>query len=366
MRSLKRASVFSDIAVIALWKEGLPHHEILEEGIVVIRVAPIVGGKLKGTFGRLVKVIGWYLGVILALRGRNIACFNCHSLSVMPLSVLVKYWKGCCLIYDPHELETETAGLRGVKQSILRRLEAGLIRLVDAVCVVNRSIADWYMAKYAISNIHVVRNVPYRASPALEKTGLLRSEITPDPQHMIFLYQGMLAPGRGVDILMEVFSSLNPEYHLVFMGYGELTDRVEQEASRHKNIHYVPAVSPDQLHYYTVDADVGISLVEDVCLSYRLSLPNKLFEYAACGVPAIVSDFPEMGRVIDEYRSGWKIQPSSEALREFILRLTRSEIREAAARARQAGNILCWEAEEDALFAIYKSLGFRVPDRAVD
>jgi len=44
---------------------------------------------------------------------------------------------------------------------------------------------------------------------------------------------------------------------------------------------------PGRVEDYTVDADVGIALIENVCLGYYLCLPNKLFEYVACGVPAV-------------------------------------------------------------------------------
>ena len=76
---------------------------------------------------------------------------------MLPLAVLVKLWKGCALVYDPHELETETAGLHGVRQSVARTVERCLIGFADAVCVVNRSIEAWYVARYRLKKVWVVR-----------------------------------------------------------------------------------------------------------------------------------------------------------------------------------------------------------------
>lgn len=361
VRSLRRASVFSTILVFALWKKGLPRYEVLEDGVKVIRIAPIIGGGLGGGLGRVIKVLGWYLGVLWALKGVRVVCFNCHSLPVLPLSVLVKWWKGCVLIYDPHELETETAGLGGLRQGVARIVERSLIGFADAVCVVNRSIADWYASAYRLRNIHVVRNVPNRSRISLGRTGRLRQAIGLREESLVFLYQGLLAPGRGVDILLDAFSRLPEDRHLVFMGYGELTERIKTVTESHVNIHYLPAVSPDQLQSYTVDADVGISLIENVCLSYRLCLPNKLFEYAACGVPSVVSDFPEMGAFVEEHKCGWRILPDANELVRFVSDLSAEEIALKRNNALRASEVFCWQDEEAMLLSMYHGLGFHRP-----
>ena len=39
-------------------------------------------------------------------------------------------------------------------------------------------------------------------------------------------------------------------------------------------------------------------LIEPVCRSYELTLPNKLFEYAAAGLPMLSSDLPVIGALV--------------------------------------------------------------------
>ena len=55
---------------------------------------------------------------------------------------------------------------------------------------------------------------------------------------------------------------------------------------------------------YTGSADVGVALIEDSCVSYRLCLPNKLFEYTMAGLPVIVSNLPEMRRLVASFQVG--------------------------------------------------------------
>lgn len=357
VRSLKRNAVFERILVIALWKDGLARHEVVEDGIEVLRVAPMFGGAMQGQLGRAVKVVGWYLGVLLALRGKKVRCFNCHSLPVLPLSVLIKCWKRCVLVYEPHELESEKVLMSARARAVARMLEGALIRFADAVCLVNRAIADWYVTAYGLKTAWVVKNVPYREEQEPTRTGLLRNAIGLSGEARLFLYQGGLVPGRGVDLLIEAFSQLPPDRHLVFMGYGELEGRIREAAARHGNIHFMQAVSPEQVQDYTVDADVGISLIENVCLSYYLCLPNKLFEYAACGVPAVVSDFPEMGRFVDEYDCGWRVAPDAQALRSIVQGLGAGELAVKRDNARNASRLYCWQEEEKALLEMYRALG---------
>ena len=356
-RSLKAHGVFDRVTVIALWKEGLAKHEVLAGDIELLRVAPLIGASVSGVLGHLLKAVGWYLAVLWMLRGMKVSCFNCHSLPVFPLSVIVKFWKRCVLVYDPHELETETASLRGPRQWLMRWLEKILIGRADAVCVVNHSIADWYATHYQLDRVWVLRNVPYRSESIPERTGKLRRAVGIRFDAQLFLYQGLLAPGRGIHLLIETFSQM-PDRHLVFMGYGEGEAVVREVAAQHVNIHFMPAVPPSEVKNYTVDADVGISLIENVCLSYYLCLPNKLFEYVSCGVPAIVSDFPEMAHFVDEYDCGWKSAPDAQALRQLVQSLTVAELAAKRANTRSSGLLYCWQEEEKMLLTMYLALGF--------
>ncbi len=362
MRSLKQESVFSKVAVIARWKDGLAKHEAIEDGIEVFRVAPVLGGALNGIPGKLAKVFGWYLGVLWTLRGKQVVCLNCHSLPVLPLSVGIKLWKRCVLIYEPHELETETASMSGWRKPVAKWVEHVLIRHVDAVCLVNQSIADRYKQAYHLKNVWIVKNVPYRSEHNPVQTGQLREAIGLSPKSaLLYIYQGGLVSGRGVECLIDAFERLPPDKHLVLMGFGELESFVKEASLRHSNIHFMPAVRPEEVKEYTVDADVGLSLAENVSLNNYLCLPNKLFEYVACGVPPIVSDFPEMGRLVDEFDCGWKIPPNADALRDLINAMTPEAITAKRANTREASRRYCWQEEERALLAMYQALGLFAP-----
>ncbi len=352
-KSLVDRGIFRDVVVIGKWREGLPIDEAIDAHRRIRRVLTVFPSEATSTVVKILQTLEWMGRAILEARRQQPECINCHSLLVLPVGVLMKWATGCQLVYDTHELETETYLSKGLRRGVAKLAERLLIRRADKVFVVGDAIADWYRQTYPGLKVHVVRNVPYAqhgtrrsARPFHERFGIPSDE-------MVFLYQGLIDEGRGIDLLLEAFAGLPRSKHVVFLGYGPLTQKVEQFAAAHTNIHYHPAVRPEQISDYSCGADVGLSIIENLSLSYSYCAPNKLFEYFNAGVPAIVSDLPEMSRVIDTHRCGWKVTPSRDAISRLIGGLTLDDVvakRSAALSCRQD---FCWEREEDRLLEAY-------------
>ncbi len=359
--SLRSHGLFKEIFVVGRSGNGLPAYEDLGNGVHLYRLNSLFGEDLNNTFGKILRTLGWYLAVLLWMRNRIVDCLNCHSLPVLPLSVLLKFWKRCELVYDTHELETETHVCKGLRKSLAKLVERVFIGQVDAVCVVNHSIASWYQESYGLFRVWVVHNVPLRMASVPQRTGLLRNVLgLRSPEVLLYLYQGLLSPGRGIELLIDAFACIGGGRHLVCMGYGPLEEAVIRAGQLHSNIHFIPAVAPDLIKEYTVDADVGLALIENTCLSYYLSTPNKLYEYAACGVAAVVSDFPEMSRFVDHYDCGWKVKPEVGDFRRLIESIDAESLRNKRLNATRASMENYWEKEELELLSMYEDLGFIV------
>ena len=106
---------------------------------------------------------------------------------------------------------------------------------------------------------------------------------------------------------------------------------------------------------HTRGADVGICGVDNVCLSYYYSLPNKLFEYLHAGVPVLVPEWPEMLRIVKEYGCGWLVGEDDTAWSNAVIRLDRPMITSVAHASRAASAHLLWESEADVLLAAYSA-----------
>lgn len=349
------SGLFDHIYVGAIWDEGLAEHEELDGRRTVWRV-PLRTRRLPGIIGKLLRFLEWYIRLFLRFRNEGLTFINCHSLSVLPLGVLFRLCCGCRIIYDTHELETETQASSGIRKRLAKIVERVLIGNAEAVIVVNESIAAWYRDAYGLKEVHVVRNIPYPRSFSGGMTSRLREAFRIDHRSLVFLCQGILDVGRGITILLEAFERLPLDRHVVFLGNGPMEEDVRLRALRHPNIHHHPAVPPYELLEYTAGADVGISLIENVCLSYYYSLPNKVFEYLMSGVPVIVSDFPEMARLVDGTGCGWKSSVDPLCFADLVGSLTREEIKTRAEAARQSSKMFSWQTEEATLIEIYKKL----------
>jgi glycosyltransferase involved in cell wall biosynthesis len=114
----------------------------------------------------------------------------------------------------------------------------------------------------------------------------------------------------------------------------------------------LPSVPVRELPEWTASADIGLCLVEALGESYRLSLPNKLFEYLAAGLPVIASDLPEIARVLQDSRAGILVSPSSSEDVAAALRrlMTDSAFRNACRdNAWQASEHYAWANERHRL-----------------
>lgn len=112
------------------------------------------------------------------------------------------------------------------------------------------------------------------------------------PDAQLFIYQGLLSKGRGIQLLIDIFQP--GKRHIVY-GIWPILEGTIRRAGRFNPKHSLPLrCGPDRVKEYG-RADIGLSLYRR-----RVSVITCAcqMEYAAYGVPSIVSDFPEMGRFI--------------------------------------------------------------------
>ena len=279
---------------------------------------------------------------------------NIHAIALLPFGVLLKYFYNARLVYDTHELETETNGSNGIRKKLSKLIEKILIKKCDLVFVVSENIADWYMKEYNISRPVVVKNAPKLFKQI--NTNYFRENLNIKKDSRIVLYQGRLSKGRGVDLLLECFKLRNDDkVVIVFMGYGELENSIKIASNKKNNIFFHPAVAPEIVLKYTSSADIGISFIENTCLSYYFCLPNKLFEYAMAGLPVIVSNMKEMKELVEKYDMGIVVQDDKiKSINSAIDKIIGSNIEQMKQNARICAEENSWETQEIKMINEYK------------
>lgn len=346
------------VYIAATFKEGLALEENITNEINVVRFKTFWNRFSGRLIFDILKFISFMFSAFFRFSKKQVRpkIVNCHSLSVLPLGIAFKLVFGAKLIYDAHELETERAGLKGIKQTFSKILEKTFIHFVDKTIVVSSSIEKWYRNEYKISDIYTIRNVPdiVTIHSNEDKKDIFRRLFNIPKDEVIFIYQGLLSHGRGLDILLKSFIDTTNSHHLIIMGYGKLQSHVEKFADQYPNIHFKPAVAPHEIIDYTRSADVGISLIENIGLSYYYCLPNKIFEYTLSGIPILASNFPDMSEFILQNNNGWLIEPSTSDLTEFLNRISVLEVLDikktnCVAAAKNIG----WHIEENILPEVY-------------
>tara|TARA_B110000971_G_scaffold221884_1_gene271269 strand:- start:119 stop:1267 length:1149 start_codon:yes stop_codon:yes gene_type:complete len=347
-----------EIYIAALHENDLLQNEKISDQISLKRFILKTRNFPKNTPFQLIKYVEFIFKTYFFYRKKNIKVINIHTLALLPLGVFLKYSFGAKLIYDTHELETETRNLKGFKKLLVKKLEAFLIHECDGVICVNKSIGQWYQERYKMENTPtVVLNTP-RFKKFKEKKDLFREEFSIDKKAMICLYQGGLTTGRNIETLLTAFSENNdPSCVIVLMGFGPLEDTVKRYAKIHSNIFFKQAVSQKDLIHYTSSADIGFVLIDKGSLSYELSLPNKLFEYAMAGLGIIASDNFEIKNYVERYNSGLCLSEVNPIrLNDILKKIKNEELNVFSKNALIMFQENNWEHQENVLIDIYKKV----------
>jgi glycosyltransferase involved in cell wall biosynthesis len=180
------------------------------------------------------------------------------------------------------------------------------------------------------------------------------------PDHkVIILYQGAIG-GEGITTLVEAYRKVSDDAILVFLGDGPRVQELRATfADMQDRVMFHPFVDSEELPNFTTDADIGVHPMSAGYLNHLWALPNKLFEYIQGGLAVVVSDLPEMARVVRDYGIGITFPPGDvEALALGLQTLVDDAVLRDRYRqsSRIAAKSLNWAKEREQLEALYQML----------
>ncbi len=343
-QSILDANLCDKVIILASYADELPEVEAIDGNRTVVRLRLFFSRFPKNLVTESFKFTELMIRSLWALRRVRVTHVNAHSLSVLPTAVLFRLFKRARVIYDAHELETERWGLTGARKRVSKLMERTLMPFVSTIVVVGPSIANWYRQHYPGKPVFVVRNIPHIASQRSQDPTVLRKHIGVSDSVILLIYQGLFAEGRGIAMMLAALRNTeNANVHCVFMGNGPLEPAIAQEAEQARNVHLIPPVAPDEVLAYSCGADVGLCMIEDCCLSYHLSLPNKFFEYISAGLPLIISPCPDQEEIVAACGNGWIVSESESGLTEFLDQLTREELQGKKIAASKSRSRFDWD-----------------------
>ncbi len=224
-----------------------------------------------------------------------------------------KMKRNCKLVYDSHEYFTEVPELisRPKVQNVWLRIERFIFPKLDYIYTVNDSIAKIYRDLYN-KEIKVVRNI----SPLWKPIGLKTKEELgiPEDKNLIILQGAGINVDRGAEEAVEAM--LNIDAVLMIVGDGdvvpELRNRVVELNLQNKVIFFGKKPYEVMMNY-TFYADIGLTLDKATNLNYKLSLPNKVFDYMHTTTAVVATNIKEVANVVRSNNIG-------EILTEFTVK----------------------------------------------
>ena len=226
------------------------------------------------------------------------------SNALVPVAIAARRL-GVPFVYDAHDVwlgrpRRERSRLYfALSQAWYGLVERLLIPRAAATITVSPPIVEHLRRRYRLRDVRLVPNYPEVSGPVerRELRSLPGGEAI-DPDRPVVLYLGGLMGGRGLEQLIDAMA-LVPRAQLVLLGSGVLVTALrERAASRETSLVVLEPVPPELVESYAASATVGVSPIVPSCLNYRYSLPNKLFQTMAAGIPIVASDFPQVREVV--------------------------------------------------------------------
>ncbi len=236
----------------------------------------------------------------------NSSIYIAEDIFTLPLTTFFAKKRKSKLYYNSREFYAFLAVLRNrpVVQSIISNLEKFFIKKTDKVLVTGDGDSEFLEKFYNIKNTIVIRNLPIKQK-AFDKKNFHKMLNIP-VKDTILLYQGVILEGRGFKPLLKAMQKVD-NCSLVVLGTGVFQSKYEKfavELGIENRVHFLGNIEQNELINYTSAADIGIALIENISKSYYYALPNKLFEYIMAGLPVLISNLPQMKKVVLDYEVG--------------------------------------------------------------
>jgi glycosyltransferase involved in cell wall biosynthesis len=181
------------------------------------------------------------------------------------------------------------------------------LRYIDHVIVVVEESKD-RLVQFGVpqDKITVITN----ATVFGNENGLELPELYAEsPGSLKMVYLGLLGESRGLQTVIEAMPDIVrncPDIRLYILGSGSaatLLKSMVKEKELENNVLFLGWVDNECAKKYIKHADIAL-LPHFSCGHWDNTIPNKLFDYMAYGIPIVASDVPPMKRIVEEEGCG--------------------------------------------------------------
>jgi glycosyltransferase involved in cell wall biosynthesis len=303
---------------------------------------------------------------LLAAAKRRVPCV-CDFHEWYSENVTYDFQRG---MYHPHHWS---------KKLVFQLVERLAMRTASRVITVCDSIGKALEQQYGRARtVAIIRNIPPMQNVTGGRPpGELRRKLRIPAGHRVVLYQGGVGPSRNLEPVIRAMAHV-PEAALVIRGpaieyFSEAYLKLAAESGATGRVFCLPAVPSARVVAEARAADMGLwTLLANVGLNFKYSLPNKVFEYLAAGLPLLGADLPEVRRLVDRYGLGLCFDPECpRSIADAINRLVLDDNFLRTCRANIAGALNDlradreWSKLADIYFRLQRDTPASIPFRRV-
>lgn len=164
------------------------------------------------------------------------------------------------------------------------------IQYMTTVC---EGIAAEYARNYGVK-CDVIVNAP-------EYEELEPSE--PTDARIRMIHHGRLHRSREIESMMELTNLLDSRFSLDLMVVNKdprYMKRIQRVADRYPRVQFVDPVPMLDIARTINEYDIGLFMLSPAAFSYRMALPNKIFEFIQARLAVAIWPSPEMKRLVEE------------------------------------------------------------------
>jgi glycosyltransferase involved in cell wall biosynthesis len=290
------------------------------EGVRVVRAftPPTFGGSFTG---RLFSFIGF--GVSSMIKACRVGKVDVVIGTSPPIFQAVSAWLVSAMRRRPFLLEVRdlwpefVIDMGLLKNWFLIRASRGLERFLyaraDHILVNSPAYVD-YLTKKGIEpdKITLLPNGvdPTMFDPSSDGNGV-RASLKLDHKFVI-VYAGAIGPANDLDLLLAAAEQLEPDSRICFLivGDGKERKRLQTAANARKlaNILFAGAQPKREMRRFLASADACVAVLQNIPM-FRMTYPNKVFDYMAAGRPVVLAIDGVIREVVEMAGAGIYIEP---------------------------------------------------------
>ena len=314
--------------------------------VTIVETDPRYVGKQKNIFRKLKRESLREKALVDAICNTKPDVIHANDLNALLPAYKAARKLGCKLVFDSHEIYVENFFLGGKKMyaRYLKSKEKKICKKLDVMVCVSHAAAEYFANEYKIEKPMVVTNCSLKSEANFERTG--------KNEGFEILNHGQFYEGRGYELMIETARLLGdyPEIKMALRGYGRIEKKLHEmaEGLEGESVIFHPPVLVKELIPAASRSMVGVAITLPICMNFKLSVSNKLFEYASAGLPVIMSDIPEHRYLNEKYNFGIIIPENTpEAFAEAAIKLyTDKELyAKCAEGAKRLSDEVNWESD---------------------